>query len=90
MSRQFRESLKAGKSELVDTIFKLPEAKNISRLQEDALHPGTNHKDGVDNVVYSSQSPHELYPDGDYIVTRRTAEAAIRGVSNGDEETRDW
>ena len=27
VSRQFRESLKAGKGELVDTIFRLPEAK---------------------------------------------------------------
>ena len=89
MSRQFRESLKAGKSELVDTIFKLPEAKNISRLQEDTHKPGNNYKDRVDNVVYSSQSPHELYPDGDYIVTRRTAEA-IREGGSGDEETRDW
>merc|ERR1712126_326517 len=34
VSRQFRESLKAGKPELVDTIFKLPEAKHLTRLQD--------------------------------------------------------
>ena len=87
VSRQFRESLRAGKSELVDTIFKLPEAKNTMRLQEDTLSYDNNDKDR--NIVYSSQSPHELYPDGDYIVTRRRPDA-FREVSSGDKETRDW
>lgn len=89
VSRQFRESLRAGRSELVDTIFKLPEAKNTLRLQEDTLSYDNNDKDRVDNIVYSSQSPHELYPDGDYIVTRRRPDA-FREVSSGDKETRDW
>lgn len=34
VSRQFRESLKAGKAELVDTIFKLPPGDQSSRHQE--------------------------------------------------------
>ena len=42
----------------------------------------------VANVVYSSQSPHELYPDGNYIITRGRPED-VREVSSEDEETRD-
>ena len=43
VSRQFRESLKAGKSEIVDTIFKLPEAKQNIRVQ-DMLPSSPEHK----------------------------------------------
>ena len=78
VSRQFRESLKAGKSELVDTIFKLPDVKQSTR-QQDTVTNIINDKvrqtkvvigdspSPQANVVYSSKSPHDLYPDGDYV-----------------------
>ena len=50
MSRQFRESLKAGKPELVDTIFKLPEAKHLTRLQ-DTVSNSTNEKVGKNQRI---------------------------------------
>ena len=50
VSRQFRESLKAGKPELVDTIFKLPEAKHLTRLQ-DTVSNSTNEKVGKNQRI---------------------------------------
>jgi len=75
VSRQFRESLKAGKPELVDTIFKLPEAKHLTRLQ-DTVSNSTNEKQA--NIVYSSEAPNDLYPNGDYITSNRRQQNIIR------------
>ena len=100
MSRQFRESLKAGKPELVDTIFKLPEAKHLTRLQ-DTVSNSTNEKVGKKskdfnhfkicfsqqaNIVYSSEAPNDLYPNGDYITSNRRQQNIIRRQDYSSEE----
>jgi len=87
VSRQFRESLKAGKSEIVDTIFKLPEAKQNIRVQ-DMLPSSPEHK--RDNVVYSSQSPHELYPNGEYIKSNRSQDNSSSEDEMLNKNTRHW
>ena len=81
MSRQFRESLKAGsKPEIVDTIFKLPDIKQTSRHGETVANINNDKvrlrwEGGIiilnttvkANVVYNSKSPNDLYPEGEYI-----------------------
>lgn len=74
VSAQFRESLKAGKPELTDTIFKLPADKQRSVGNLDTVRNNNNVKA---NVIYTSSSPHNLYPNGEYI---RTSSPSYSGI----------
>merc|ERR1711892_207509 len=84
VSRQFRESLKIGKPEHTDDIFKLPEAKQNMGSTETVKNTNNN----MANIIYKSSEPRSLYPEGDYI--RNSGGARTTSDSKGQKERRIW